>query len=236
MRKYAWLIGLLLYSALSFAEQDVVIRLDKANINLHDKKSIERGGKFFATTCMVCHTLIYMRYDSLAKKVGVVYEKMPVNVTKWPLDVKPPDLSLEVNRRGADWVYTYLHSFYLDPTRPTGTNNLLFHNTAMTNVLAPFQGLQSKIPDSDLGELIYHKPNWFNLLKQTSSGSMSPEEFDATIRDVVTFLAYASAPYQLQQEALGKWVLVFLFILFILAYFLKRSYWQDLKRSHDKSE
>jgi ubiquinol-cytochrome c reductase cytochrome c1 subunit len=207
------------------------IGLDHVQVNLHDKKSIARGAQFFSKTCMVCHTLIYMRYDSLAKKNGVIYEKMPVNITKWPFDIRPPDLSLEVSRRGANWVYTYLHSFYLDSARPTGANNLVVHNTAMTNVLMPFQGQQIRLPDAQLGKNLYHERQWYDLLQQQAPGTMTPEQFDATITDVVNFLAYASTPYKLQQEKIGVGVLAFLLLFIVLTYLLKKAYWQDLKRS-----
>lgn len=236
MRQFIILLCLMLYSVEVVAQAETSISLDKASVNLHDKESIKRGAKFFATTCMVCHTMIYMRYNTLAKEAGVVYERMPVNVTQWPFGIKPPDLSLEVSRRGADWVYTYLHSFYIDPSRPTGANNLLVHNTAMTYILAGFQGRQVKIPDAQLGKLLYHKPEWYDELQQVSPGMDSPEKFDAMVNDLVNFLAYASTPYKLEQEWIGIWVLFFLFILFILVYLLKQSYWHDIKRSGHGSD
>lgn len=228
MSKYVLIVLLLLYSVLGCADEGMSVELAKVNVNLHDTKSILRGGKFFSTTCMVCHTLIYLRYDPLAKEAGVIYEKMPINVTKWPFDIKPPDLSLEASRRGVDWIYTYLHSFYRDATRPTGFNNLLVHNTAMTDILIGLQGQQMKVSESEIGKFIYHKPQWYDVVEQTTPGSMTSEQFDATITDVVNFLAYASEPYKVEQEQLGKWVILYLFILFILMYLLKKSYWKDL--------
>src|SRR5580700_7184076 len=131
----------ILLSANVFAEE-ITIELAKANVDLSDKKSIKRGAKMFGTVCIACHTLIYMQYDPIAKGAGITLERMPLNVKKWPLDVKPPDLSLETDVRGADWVYTYLHSFYMDRARPTGANNLLLPNSAMSYILASYQGVQ----------------------------------------------------------------------------------------------
>lgn len=236
MRKYIILLCLLVYSAFCSADAALPIALDNVDVNLHDKESIKRGAKFFSTVCMACHTLVYLRYNSLAKDTGVIYERMPIHVTQWPLGVKPPDLSLEVSRRGADWVYTYLHSFYVDPSRPTGTNNLLVDKTAMPYIISAFQGRQEKIPDTQLGKMLYHNPHWYDELQQTTRGSMSQEQFDATVRDLVNFLAYASTPYKVEQEWVGIGVLTFLFILFILVYLLKQSYWHDIKRSQHGSD
>ena len=202
--------------------------LAKAPINRADQASIARGAQFFATTCMSCHTLIYMRYNDVAKKAGITYEKMPINVKNWPYGITPPDLSLEADVRGVDWIYTYLHSFYKDTARPTGVNNLLVPNTAMPNIIGGFQGEQIlvKNPVHDL----FGQIEWYDVLELTKQGSMKPEEFDAAIADVVNFLAYAAAPYQEEQHQIGFWAIVFLFVMAIMLYFLKREYWKDVKK------
>ena len=220
------------FSSTVFAEE-IIIALDKAPIERNDINSIKRGAKFFATTCIACHTLIYLRYDKLAINAGITYERMPVNIKVWPFGIKPPDLSLEANVRGLDWIYTYLHSFYLDPARPTGFNNLLFLNTVMPGILTPLQGQQIRIPENQPIENIYrysHASQWYDLLLLQKQGAMTPQQFDALVTDIVNFLAYAAEPYHQQQTHLGKWVIGFLFILFVLAYLLKQSYWQDIKR------
>lgn len=202
--------------------------LAEVSINRSDMESIKRGATFFANTCMACHTLIYLRYNEIAKKAGITYERMPINVKDWPLGVKPPDLSLEANVRGVNWIYTYLHSFYADPSRPTGFNNLVLPNTAMTNIIAPYQGEQAlvKDPTADL----FHEYQWYDLVKLTKQGTMTPEQFDATITDLVNFLAYAAEPFYEEQRTIGWWVLGFIVILGIMMYALKREYWRDVKR------
>src|SRR6185312_16828577 len=122
MMRYLLILLMIFSVGLAAHAEELTIELEKVHIDLHDKKSIERGAKFFATTCMACHTLIYLRYDKVAQRAGITYEKMPTQVKTWPFNVTPPDLSLEANVRGADWIYTYLHSFYVDPGRPTGFN------------------------------------------------------------------------------------------------------------------
>ncbi len=204
------------------------ISLEKAPVDRADQKSIERGAKFFATVCMACHTLIYLRYDKLAEKAGVTYAKMPVNV-KWPQGSVPPDLSLEASARGVDWIYTYLHSFYQDKARPTGMNNLLVANTMMPGIITAYQGLQTLATDNRQSETINHDWQWYDLLLLKSKGTMDPQKFDATVADLVNFLAYASEPYQEQQHRLGWKVLLFLVIFFIFAYLLKREYWKDVE-------
>ncbi len=203
--------------------------LSTAPVNHDDIASIKRGAKFFATNCMSCHTLKYMRYDKIAQEAGITYDKMPLNVTKWPNDITPPDLSLEASFRGVNWIYTYLHSFYKDTSTASGINNLLVPNTGMANILGPYQGEQVLIKDPVSG--VFDKSvEWFTLLKLTKEGSMTSQQFDDTTIDITNFLAYASEPYYQEQHAIGKWVLVFLFFFTILLYFLKKEYWKDVKR------
>lgn len=229
MKRYLFAILFVLFSTCSYAEGGVAgLMLAKAPIDRTDIESIKRGAKTFATTCMACHTLKYLRYDKLAEEAGITYEKMPFNVKDWPNGVTPPDLSLETSVRGVDWVYTYLHSFYQDPSRPTGANNLLVPNSAMTPILAPYQGDQVLVanPMRDL----YGHIEWYDALKLVKQGSMTPEQFDDMTADLVNFLAYAAEPFYAQQHRIGWWVLGFLVILFVLSYMLKREYWKDVKR------
>ncbi|OGT38223.1 MAG: hypothetical protein A3F12_03395 [Gammaproteobacteria bacterium RIFCSPHIGHO2_12_FULL_38_14] len=232
MRRYILIILFFLCSSSLWAQElpNETMVLAKAPINRYDMESIKRGAKFFATNCMSCHTMIYLRYDKIAIDAGITYDKMPVNVTTWPYGVKPPDLSLETSVRGVNWIYTYLHSFYLDPSRPTGVNNLLVPNTAMPDILAPYQGDQELVKGSIPQGVLLNDTEWYDLVKLTRQGSLTPEQFDATIADLVNFLAYAAEPYYVQQHCIGWWVLGFLVILFVMMYFLKREYWKDVKK------
>jgi ubiquinol-cytochrome c reductase cytochrome c1 subunit len=156
---------------------------------------------------------------------------MPINVTTWPFNVRPPDLSLEASIRGPDWIYTYLHSFYQDSKRPTGMNNLLVQNTAMPAILAPYQGTQTLVTNP-MRDMLGHL-RWYDLLELQQQGSMTPEQFDQTVTDIVNFLAYASEPYYVEQHKIGWWVLGFLVVLFVLMYLLKKEYWKDVKKHKD---
>lgn len=206
------------------------LELSQAPIDRSDVESIKRGAKFFATNCMSCHTLRYLRYDKLAQEAGITYEKMPLNVTTWPNGITPPDLSLEASVRGVNWIYTYLHSFYKDSSRPSGVNNLLVPNTGMSNILGPYQGEQELANDPESTGMIYKNVEWYGLLTLMKEGSMTPEQYDATVIDVTNFLAYASEPYYQEQHRIGWWVLGFLVIITIMLYFLKKEYWKDVKK------
>lgn len=233
--KYLLISIIFLFSTFSFAQEEMPIALENVKINAHDMKSIQRGAKFFSTTCMACHTLIYMRYNKVAQDAGITYDKMPIKIASWPLGVKPPDLSLEVNRRGANWVYTYLHSFYLDPARPTGVNNLLVPDTAMAGIISAFQGQQIRVqPARIMKKLFDSQYQWYDLVEVQTPGSMTPEQFDSTIVDLVNFLAYASEPYKVQQEYIGIGVIIFLTLLLALIYLLKREYWKMIDRPKKK--
>jgi ubiquinol-cytochrome c reductase cytochrome c1 subunit len=223
-------LGWLLLTNVAYAEE-IAIELAKAPVNIYDTASIKRGAKYFSTICIACHTLIYLRYDKIAADAGITLEKMPINVKTWPNNVKPPDLSLEADVRGVDWIYTYLHSFYVDPKRPTGTNNLVHPDTAMLNMVGAFQGVQVLAPVQKKTDKLYDKKlQWYDVLELQKQGSMTPAEFDQAMTDVVNFLQYAANPFQVEQERLGKWVLGFLFILIILTYLLKREYWKEVKK------
>jgi ubiquinol-cytochrome c reductase cytochrome c1 subunit len=235
MKKSLLLAVALCCSGLAFAEGSASIALAPVTINSSDIEAIKRGAKFFGANCMACHTLKYLRYDKLAQEQGLTYEKMPINVKTWPNGIVPPDLSLEADVRGEDWIYTYLHSFYQDTTRPSGVNNLLVPNTSMPGIIMPFQGTQLKV-DSQSTAALHHEAQWYDLLVLQKQGSMTPDQFDATISDLVNFLAYAAHPYEAQQHWLGIWVISFLTLLLVLAYALKKEYWRDIKNKYQANQ
>lgn len=219
------LITLCAASAPVYAEGEIEgLQLATAPINQTDMDSIKRGAKIFAGNCMSCHTLGYLRYDKIAKEAGIDPKQKPISIN----GVTPPDLSLEADARGVDWIYTYLQSFYKDAKSPSGVNNLIFPGTAMPAILAPYQGEQVLVenPTRDL----FHQVQWYDLVKPIKQGTMQPADFDAMVTDLVTFLAYASQPFYAEQHQIGYWVLGFLVILFVLMYLLKKEYWKDVKK------
>jgi len=230
MIRYLLIILLALLPTILWAEGATTeIELAHVQVDPSDIASIKRGAKFFSTNCMSCHTMVYLRYDKLAEEAGVVYDKMPITVTTWPFGVRPPDLSVESDIRGDDWIYTYLHSFYQDPARPTGANNLLVPGTAMPAIVAPYQGTQIRV-DPKEATTLFHTHEWYDYLALEKQGSMTPEQFDAAMTDLVNFLHYAASPYEQEQHRIGWWVLGFMLVLFVMLYFLKKEYWKDIKR------
>lgn len=221
---------LLLCGAHCFAHDEINMALEPVKVNSHDQASIMRGAKFFAKNCMVCHTMRYLEYNSVAEKAGITLDKMPLKQKEWWRNVIPPDLTLMARQRSPEWLYTYLHSFYKDPSRPTGYNNLLAKDVNMMNVLVPYQGEQELLNDKKMpSEKLGGQPHYYSLVKFVKAGSMTPEEFDATITDLVNFLVYASEPAKAEREKMGVWVILFLIVLAGFAYFLKKSYWKNVK-------
>jgi ubiquinol-cytochrome c reductase cytochrome c1 subunit len=223
--------------------------LSSAHIDLQDKASLQRGAKYFVNYCMGCHSLKYQRYKRMAEDLnitnanGQVDEKllkenliftndtvfdtmniaMPMaQAAKW-FGVAPPDLSLEARARGADWIYTYLLSFYQDPARPWGVNNAVFPEVAMPNVLGNLQGVQlpHKLSTVDGVKVI-------DYLELKSQGAMGTIEFQQMVNDITNFLVYVGEPGQMERESLGCWVLLFLVILSVLTYLLYKEYWKDV--------
>lgn len=220
--------------------------LESVRIDLGDKASLQRGARTFINYCMSCHSAHFSRFNRVAKDLEIPNELMVKNLMfttkkigdtmtvamrsddaeKW-FGVAPPDLSVVARARGADWLYTYLKSFYLDPKRPTGVNNLVFDKTAMPDVLWSLQGLQRpimKTEKNDEGKDI-EVIDGFELARH---GLETKEEYDRTVRDLVNFLVYMGEPARLIRTSVGVWVLLFLLALLAVAYPLKKEYWKDV--------
>ena len=143
------------------------------------------------------------------------------------LGVDPPDLSTHVRAIGPQAVYEFLKTFYVDDHRPFGVNNLYLPNTAMPHVLAGLQGMQrGEFHVEPSADGIDHKE--FDKFEMVKEGTLSEQEYHQVVTDIVNFLAYLSEPAQLIRKSVGVGVLFFLGLLGILAFFLKRNYWQDI--------
>ncbi len=233
--------GLLLSAGAIAAEGGALLQ---AGNDLGDQASLQRGAKLFMNYCSGCHSLKYLRYSRMASDLGLSEEEVMNNLnftgakigdhieasmpkdgaTQW-FGKAPPDLSLIVRVRGADWFYTYNHSFYVDETRPMGWNNKLFPNVSMPHALWELQGIQTpeygepEAPGMD-------KP--VVALKLATPGKLSPAEYDQAVRDITNFLEYASEPAVLKRQGMGVWVVLFLAFLTFLAYLVKKEYWKDV--------
>lgn len=215
--------------------------LEDADIDLGDQASLQRGAKYFVNYCLSCHSAKFQRYNRTAKDLGLSEEEVKENLmfttdkigetmtvamdaqdaNTW-FGVAPPDLSVIARARGVDWIYTYLRSFYIDESRPFGVNNLVFPDVGMPHVLWKLQGTQKAVFQEHEGQKVFEK------FEQVTPGSLSPEEFDAAVRDLTAFLSYVGEPIQMERKRLGTWVLLFLAVFFVLAYLLKKEYWKDV--------
>ncbi len=231
------------------------VPLDSFDADLTDKASLQRGMQTFVNRCMGCHEAGYQRFERAAQDLGVPNElveqylifdpevkigehmksAMPKDSAAAWFGAPPPDLSLEARLRGGDWVYTYLRSFYMDENRPWGVNNAVFPDVGMPNVL---EDLQGKVSIHCTHEEMLHGGHeeidpltgktMGGCLTVAEAGSQSPEEFDKTVYDLVNFMTYMGEPSRLESERLGTKVLIFLAILFVFAFALKKEYWKDV--------
>lgn len=214
-----------------------------AGNNLRDQASLQRGARLFFNYCVGCHSLKYVRYSRVGEDLGLtesevmknlnftgakyaetVVSSMPAELATTWFGKAPPDLSLEVTARGADWVNAYLNSFYLDPKSPIGWNNTVLPNAAMPFPLSELQGLQTAV----MSPAKAGQPATVEKLTLSQPGKLTPAQFQQATRDVTNFLEYASEPAALQRRRYGIWVLLFLAAFTLLAYALKREYWKDV--------
>ena len=220
--------------------------LEHVDIDLDNKGGLQRGAKYYVNYCMGCHSLKFSRYNRMATDLGLTDKQVADNLIftrtkgdktkvgelmkngisaedseRW-FGVTPPDLSLVGRSRGGDWIYSFLKAFYVDSSRPYGVNNTVFANAGMPHVLWELQGMQ-EMEEKDDGH-----GHTTQTLKLTEPGTASPEEYDQIVTDITNFLVYVGEPAQLHRKSIGIWVLLFLGIFAVVAYFLKKEYWKDV--------
>lgn len=234
----------LLLAPLSALAAEQGYPLDRSPHDPLDVVSLQAGARTFVNYCLGCHSLQFMRYDGLraldltdaqiqdnlmftADKVGAPIKNGfdPKTAKKW-FGVAPPDLSVVARSRGADWLYTYLRTFYRDPKTATGWNNAVFPNVAMPHALWMLQGERRleimPVEEAGHNRLQY---KWTAIAK----GAQTTAEYDTTVRDLVNFLVYVAEPKAVYRKPIGIVVLFVLGVLFIFAYLLKKEYWKDVK-------
>jgi ubiquinol-cytochrome c reductase cytochrome c1 subunit len=221
------------------------VHLDKANIDPDNQQSLQRGARLFVNYCLSCHAAGLMRYERMGQDLGISEVQVaqnlmftgakigdlmtvatdPEDAVEW-FGTVPPDLSVIARSRGVDWLYTYLRSFYLDDSRVTGVNNLVFPDVGMPDVLWELQGWQKPVittvkdPDGTERKVIE--------LELVEPGLMSPKEFDRAVRDLVNFLNYMAEPGKHDRQALGVKVILFLLVFLVVAYLMKKEFWKDV--------
>ncbi len=257
-------------STLAMAEG---MSLLKAKPNIQDKASLQNGAKLFVNYCMGCHGLAFQRYNRMGKDLGLTDQQVaenlmfasdkvvdtmaiamrPDDAEKW-FGAVPPDLSVIARSRGADWLYSFLLTFYEDPspTRPTGMNNLIFKDVAMPHTLWKLQGYQRYVAAPVEGEIEEdHKIGLVadskgilikrevtlasgevlevaDRLEESRPGQLQPGAYRSAMRDLTNFLVYVGEPSKLQRDAMGIWVLLFIAFFFVLSRLLYKEYWRDV--------
>jgi ubiquinol-cytochrome c reductase cytochrome c1 subunit len=243
MKKILSLFAGLVLSVNSYASGGM--HLQSANVDLSDTDSLQRGAALFVNYCLSCHSAKFMRYNRMGADLGLSDEQVKANlmfagekigetmtVAMRPEDAEnwfgviPPDLSVIDRARGSDWVYTYMLSFYQDDSRPWGVNNLVFKDVGMPHVFLERQGAQKPVYEAEIGS----DGKEHQMIKHLEA--LEPEKAEAykqDVQDLVNFLAYMGEPAKMVRYDLGKKVLVFLLLLFVVSYLLKKEYWRDVK-------
>ncbi len=219
-----------------------------------DLAALQNGAKLFVNYCLNCHAAAFQRYNRL-KDIGLTEEEIKQNLLfatdkvgetmKVSLDPKhakawfggvPPDLTLAARARashagtGADWLYTYLRTFYRDDTRPTGWNNLVFPNVGMPHVLWELQGQRAAVyrEEQDPHDAS-KKTHVFQGFEQITPGTMSPQQFDNTVADLVAYMQWMAEPMAQSRVRIGVGVILFLLGFLLIAWRLNASFWKDVK-------
>jgi ubiquinol-cytochrome c reductase cytochrome c1 subunit len=248
------LLGLLMATVLvagARAAGDGIV-WDKAPNKTNDLAALQNGAKIFVNNCLNCHAASYMRFNRL-KDIGLTEKQIKDNLLfttdkvgetmKVSMDVKnakdwfgvvPPDLTLIARSRsdfgkgtGADYLYTYLRTYYRDDTKPTGWNNLAYPNAAMPHVLWEMQGERKPVFVDAVshGQSVSAFKGW----EQVTAGTLSPLEYDKAIGDLVGYMQWMSEPGQNNRVQIGVWVLLFLLLLTFAAWRLNAAFWKDVK-------
>ena len=222
--------------------------LQDAGTDVSNLASLQRGARNFVNYCLGCHSAKYMRYSQLAEDLALTEDELQASLMftgtriydtmdsamsaeqgrKW-FGNAPPDLSLIARSRGSDYVFTFLRSFYEDPSRPTGVNNAVLPGTAMPHVLAPLQGMQRPRIETTTGEDGKEAQHLVGLEPGSLPGDLPAAAFDSFVRDTVAFLEYVSEPHKARRQALGVWVILFLLMFAAFTWFLYKEYWKDVK-------
>jgi ubiquinol-cytochrome c reductase cytochrome c1 subunit len=205
--------------------------------------SLQRGARNFMGYCSGCHSLKYQRYSRTAldlqipedqfakflqppgtKPTDYIISSLPQTDAEAWFGKAPPDLSLMARARSPDYIYQLFKTYYIDPTKPTGVNNLRLAATAMPHVLSDLEGLKKAVfkPAEHGGVPV------FDRFEVVAPCRLSAEEYDTFVRDTVNFLDYVGEPSQAQRRALGVWVVLFLLVFTWLAWLLKKEYWKDV--------
>ena len=218
-----------------------------AGNDVRNTASLQRGARNFMNYCSGCHSAQYVRYNRVAadlhisedvlrsnlifnpdtKSADVIRSSLPTEDAKRWFGNAPPDLSLIARSRGTAYISAFLKGFYVDPSRPTGVNNVVLKGTAMPHVLASLQGVQKAEFTTEKGQM--GDVEKFDKFVMDTPGALTPAQYDEFVRDTVNFLDYIGEPGQVHRQNLGVWVILFLLMFAGFAYGMKKEYWKDVK-------
>lgn len=253
MNRSMRLLWLALLAAPAAIAAETGFPLMKAPVDLSDEASLQRGAKLFINYCSGCHAMTHLRYNRLARDLGIPEELVekhlifthdryhnrtkigePIRVTmqreyaEKVFGNMPPDLTLIARARTPDWLYTYLHAFYLDPEAPWGVDNAVFPHVGMPHVLAHLEGVKAPRYEThvDAQGNEHRTLVGFDMVR---AGVLDAAAYDRLVADLVNFMTYAAEPARLVRYKVGAWVIAFLVLFAVLAYFLKKEYWRDVR-------
>jgi len=291
MKNLIKLFAVTLFAFSGFAQASSDFQNDSVYLDINQIKDQQNGAKLYINYCLACHSLKYQRYGRMSvdleipeeivmqnmlftgTKIGdLMTNNMPPEDAAVWFGTMPPDLSLIVRAKGANWLYTYLRGFYKDDSRPYGVNNIAFKDVGMPHVLESLQGVQVKTTEALFQEdIIANATNSMNTAQSKMDeegadhdaldtvietaedeiheanlvvlelrkhkkyfeiavqGALSSEDYDLAVRDIVAFLDYVAEPIKKKRQSMGLWVMLFLFFMFIPAYYMKKEYWKDVK-------
>jgi ubiquinol-cytochrome c reductase cytochrome c1 subunit len=220
--------------------------LEHADIEPGNIASLQRGARNFMNYCSGCHSAQYVRFSTIGRDLGLSDEQLSENLMfnaekphevikvamseadagRW-FGVAPPDLSLIGRAKGADYIYSFLKGFYVQPESPTGVDNTVLAGTSMPHVLWELQGYQKAVfsEHTEDGVTTRH----FEGFELLSEGSLDAEGYDDFVRDTVNFLVYIAEPIRSERRTLGVWVLMYLIFFWIIAVMLKKQIWKNVK-------
>jgi len=219
-----------------------------------DMAALQNGARLFVNYCLNCHSAAYMRYNRM-REIGLSDDQIrnnlmfagqkvgdPMTVTMNPVQAKdwfgaaPPDLTVVARSRasehgsGADYLYTYMRSFYRDDATTTGWNNTVFPSVAMPHVLWELQGEQRAVyvdeKDPHDAKKMVHVFKGFEL---TKPGTLSKADYDSAVADLVAYLQWMGEPAQGSRVRIGVWVMLFLAVFTIFAWRMNAAFWKDVK-------
>ena len=251
MKKLILSVLISLVSSLPVFANTDTISWDKAPNKLNDLGALQHGAKLFVNYCLNCHAASYMRFNRLTD-IGLSTQDIKDNLLfttdkvgdtmKIAMDPKqakdwfggtPPDLTVIARSRsghggtGADYLYTYLRTYYRDESKATGWNNLAFPNVGMPHVLWELQGQRKPLYDTI--ESHGHETHVFKGWQQITPGKLSPVEYDEAVADLVNYMQWMAEPSQNIRVRICVWVMIFLLIFMFIAWRLNAAFWKDIR-------